>query len=135
MSSGLSQIGLATPKTIESTLNSVILEILFYTPYHLLCQWGLILDLNGIENVTIHLSDPENYRIDTKLGHFGHIIFHPYHPPCQWGLNLDLNDIGSVTIHLSDPENCGFDTNIGRFQLLLHVTLIKPLHPISTLRG
>ena len=68
MSSGLLPISLATPKTMDSGLISVILNILFFTPSHLTCRLNLC--LNGIGSVTIHLSNPENYDFDANIGRF-----------------------------------------------------------------
>ena len=92
--------------------------------------------INSIGNVTAHLSDPENYRLENNISNFNYFYAWIYQslpnfiflPTCLGrggGLYLHLNGIGSISIHFSNFESNEFHINMHCFSLLSHVILFQ----------
>ena len=90
MASRVPLLILMIPTTIDSVLISIIYYFFPFTPFSPFIF--NCLDLNGIESVTIYISDYENYYFKSNVGCFLRIThFLPVF------LGMHLNDIGIIT--------------------------------------
>lgn len=109
-----------------------------YTPVHPppTLTSGVFNVYNGIDTVSFHLVEPENYGFHTKFYQFS--SFYDFPPFAPLIIILEVLGLSScfynASIHSSDPENYRFHTKLYHFASchLLSTTYMRPLsnlHP------